>query len=391
MSIRTCMRRPVWSLLSAGLLALLAGGCAQSARDEQTARVETATEATGGDDRATDARTQRAARAVAVTTRVAQPRRVVDQAFLPGSLAPVRRATIAAEVEGRVDRVGVEVGDAATARTLLAEVDTERLEQAVVEAKATQRQRSARLDRAEKLFARRAITQQQLLDATTEAEIAEARLARARLDRGMSRVDAPWTGAVSRRWVEVGDFVKVGDPMFELIDTRRLEARAQAPASDAPFLRVGLEATVRVDGFAEEAIVGQISRLGAELDRASHTLAVTILIDNAAGRFRPGMLVRVALPRQVVERALTVPLAALVELEETRAVFVVDANDEAVRRVVDLGPVVGAEVVVTSGLAVGDRVVVAGQAALSPGQRVHEADRVRETLFSGDDEEAHDS
>jgi membrane fusion protein (multidrug efflux system) len=297
---------------------------------------------------------------------------VVDVAVLSADLAPARRAVLAAEVAGVVERMRVEVGQRVAAGQLVATVDTRALEQDLAEAEALHRQATAQHERATALFQKRSITQQQLLDAVTARDVAQARLASARLRLGKSRIEAPWAGEIAARRVEVGDYVQPGQPVVELVDTDPLEVQAPAPSADVPYLRTGVTVTVRVDAFPGEVFTGRLVRLGAELDPRARTLAVEAEIPNPQGRLKPGMAARLEVPRRTLEGALLVPLEALVDLGEQRAVFVVTGG-RAERRVVELGPVLGERVVVLAGVTPGERVVVEGEQRVADGQPVEEA------------------
>lgn len=308
-------------------------------------------------------------RVVPVVTLSARARRVVDRTSLPADLLPARRAILAAEVAGTIAAIHADEGDRVGAGRLLADVDTRTLSQQVAEASAVARHREELFRRAEKLLARQSITQQQYLDAIAERDVAAAQLETARVMLQKSRIEAPWAGTVAARKVEVGDYVVPGQPVIELLDVSRLEVRAPAPANDVPYLRVGLSAEVRLDVFPGEVFRGEITRLAAELDPSARTLDVEVEIANPGGRLRPGMFARVEIPRRTLEAAVLVPLSAIVELEDERIVYVVQ-DGRAVRRPVELGMVLGDDVVVADGLAAGDEVIVEGQGQVSPGQSV---------------------
>ena len=120
-----------------------------------------------------------------------------------------------------------------------------------------------------------------------------------------------------------------------------------------------------------EYLVGD-RRLGAELDPGARTLTVEVEIENPDGILKPGMLARLEIPRRTIEGALLVPLEAVVDLGDEQVVFAVE-DGRAVRRAVELGAVLGRRVVVTSGIAADDRIIVSGGQEVSDGQRVREA------------------
>lgn len=316
---------------------------------------------------AAEAPPERVAQVRAITL---EPRAVVDRVSLPADLQPLHRATLAAEVGGAVESVRVDLGQAVAAGQILATIDERSAAQQVAEAEAWLRQANLQHERATNLFDRKAVTKAALLDATTNRDVAEARLASAKLQLEKSRVTAPWGGRIAARHVETGAFVAPGSPLFELVDASRVKVHALARSGDVPFIEVGREVEVTLDAFPEERFTTRIERLGAELDPASRTLVVEAEIANRDGRLKPGMLARLEVPRREIADALVVPMSALVDLGTSKAIWIVE-DGRAKRVGVVLGPAVGEEVVVT-GLRAGQRVIVEGQQVVGEGQKVEE-------------------
>lgn len=326
----------------------------------------------GGDSSPAAAQAEPTERIVEVKTLELVPQAVTDVASLPAELLPLRRAVLAAEVSGSVEGLRVKEGDWVGKGQALASIDTRALQQQVAEAEAVDRRAQARHQRASRLFEKQSITQQQLLDAITDRDVAQARLAGAQLRLDKSRIRAPWSGQVTTRHIEVGDFVSPGQPVLELIDTSRLKVRAPAPASDVPFLENGAAVTLRLENSDQPAVSGKIVRLAAELDKSSRTLDVEAEIPNPDGTLKPGMYGRLEVVRQTLPDALLVPLDALLDLGGKSAVYAV-REGQAWRVEIETGPVIGENVVVETGLNPGDLIVTAGQAQLGDGQRVTEA------------------
>jgi membrane fusion protein (multidrug efflux system) len=306
-----------------------------------------------------------------VRTLEVQSTQVTDMAVLSADLLPARRATLAAEVSGTVEALRVDVGDRVTRGSLLARIDTRALRQQVAEAEALFRQALDRFERAERLFAKRSITREQQIDAVASRDVAEARLASARLALEKSEIKAPWTGKIAARHVEVGDYAGPGQPLLELVAVDRLKVRAPASAADVPYLAIGTPVRVTVNVFPDEVFTGEVVRLGAELDSGTRTLDVEAELDNSDGRLRPGYFGRLEVPRRVIDSAVLVPLTSIIDFEDHQAVYVV-ANGQAHRRRIETGPIIGESVVVTSGVADGERVVVAGMQQVVDGLQVTE-------------------
>lgn len=302
-----------------------------------------------------------------------QPEEVADLAILSADLLPLRRATLAAEGPGRVEQLTVDVGDRVREGQVLVRIDTRALRQQIAEAEALFVQAVDRYERAERLFEKRSITQEQHIAAVAGRDVAEARLNSAKLALAKSEVKAPWPGSVSAKKVEVGDYASPGLPLVELVAVNRLIVRAAASAADVPYLSIGTPVTVRVDVFPGEQWQGKVVRLGAELDSDTRTLIVEAEIDNREGRLRPGLFGRLEVPRQTLPEALLVPLASVVDYESEKILYVV-TDGVADRRSVVLGPTIGERVVIVSGIEPGEHVVIGGQQQVADGQKVVEAE-----------------
>jgi multidrug efflux pump subunit AcrA (membrane-fusion protein) len=179
------MRRERYSrIMTAGVAALVLGAAACGGATEEPA-----------------AAAEPAVKTALVRTETPVQQDVVDVVSLSADLEPKRRATLAAEVPGTVERLSVGLGDRVSAGQLLATIDTRALQQQAAEAEALARQAQAQFGRAQALFERRSITQQQMLDAVTGRDVAEARLASVKLNLEKSQVRAPWAGSVAQsRW-----------------------------------------------------------------------------------------------------------------------------------------------------------------------------------------------
>jgi len=365
------MNRLALLMLLASIFLPLAG-CGGS---EDAATAEEASPEGASSSEVPNAETRR----VEVRTVIVQPEEIQDIGSLPADLLPARRALLASEVPGTVERLFADEGQRVRAGASLAAIDTRALEQEVAEAVAVDRRAEARFKRATSLFEKRSITQQQLLDAVTDRDVAQARLATAKLRLSKSRIKAPWSGEIASRRVEVGDYVTPGQGVMEIVDTSTLKVRAPAPAADVPFLEVGAPVTLRLEGYESEDTEpgaglarGKIVRLAAELDSSTRTLDVEAEIPNDDGRLRPGLFGSLEVVRRTIPAALMVPLSALIDLGGEDGLYVVE-NDQALRRTVRVSRIIGERALVSEGLQAGDHVVLAGQEQLADGQPVRES------------------
>jgi len=239
-------------------------------------------------------------------------------------------------------------------------------------------------DRWQRLVADEAGTQQQLDQVVTafqrsqtelqlaQAQIkqAEAALEQARVNLDKATIEAPFSGVVSRKYVDEGAFVGPTTPLFRLVDIHQVEITGGATDRHYPKLKIGkTRAEVEVDAYPQERFSGCISRLRPELDRATRTVAVTIRVPNDDGRLKPGMYARIRLILEEHDQAPIVPDEALLVFEDGMRVYVVNGGQARLRKV-KIGLEEGHWNEVLDGLQGGEVVVVRGKEMLRDGTAV---------------------
>ncbi len=297
-----------------------------------------------------------------------------------GSVRAWEEMSLGVELSGiRVADVLVEVGDAVGKGDVLVQLDRRTLQaelrqhEAMVaqalanEVLARANGERARAMRERKLMAAGDIEQMIASERVAEAAVLNARAAMssAKLRLEFASLRAPDDGLISARSVQPGQVVAAGAELLRLIRQARLEWRAELPEAD--FLQ--LELGARVDVVAPNGKVeGRIRALSPGLDAISRTGVAYVDLPAPgaliAGMFAQGRIHLDATP------ATMLPSAAIVERDGYRYAFVLDGNDIARQRRVEVGQVSGERIEVRDGVSVDDRVVVRGAAVLSDGDRV---------------------
>ncbi|MDX2165806.1 MAG: efflux RND transporter periplasmic adaptor subunit [Deltaproteobacteria bacterium] len=247
-----------------------------------------------------------------------------------------------------------------------------------------------RFERASKLVARNAISQEEADTRAAEARQAEASvqaaaaaLEAARLDVEYTQVHAPIGGRVSRKLVTEGNLVNGGsgtngtllttivslDPLyvyFEADERAYLKYVKLAQEGKRPSSRDSRN-PVQV-GFADEQGFphqGYMDFVDNHLDAGTGTIVGRAVLPNPELLYSPGLFARLRLIGSGDYRALLIPDQALLSDQSQKFVYVVGEDNKAVYRVVTIGPLIDGLRVVHSGLTPQDRVVIGGV------QRVH--------------------
>ncbi|WP_188053084.1 MULTISPECIES: efflux RND transporter periplasmic adaptor subunit [unclassified Sphingosinithalassobacter] len=319
------------------------------------------------------------------TITVAVPGRQTIQRIVSGtgSLAARREMPVGVAGEGgRVTRVLVEPGDWVREGEVLATVDRSVQEQTIdsLEAQVRVAQADAELaqselDRAQQLVGRGFISQADLERKTATRDAARARVnvAQAQLQEARARnrrldIRAPAAGLVLSRDVEPGQIVSPGSgTLFRVAMGGQMEMRAQLSEEDLHRLNVGAPARVSPVGIEEE-FAGEVWQVSPVIDPQTRQGIARIALSYDPA-LRPGGFATA----RIVAGATVAPLLPQSAIQSDASgnyVYILNENDQAVRRPVTTGEVSDEGVAITGGLSGTERVVLSAGAFLNEGQRV---------------------
>lgn len=309
-----------------------------------------------------------AAQAVEVKPMAVEVDLVRSQTFVqtlefPGVAQPIDERTISAESGGRVTEAPAEEGETVKKGELLLRVDarTTTAQINLLQSQVSTAQRE--YSRLKKLAAEGLATPQQLDQLQGQVEQSELALKQARVGRGLSVVRSPFTGVVSMKNIEVGEFASPGQPIVQIIDTSTIKLEVTIPESLISYVKVGDTVDVSFSAV-NKTVQGKIMRRGVTVAKASQTFPIEIHIPNEDGAFLPGMRARAIIPKLTIEDAVVVPRDALLEGVYQREAMVIEDRKgdvaKAALRVVQIGESRGNSVVITSGLQKGDVLITKG-------------------------------
>lgn len=311
---------------------------------------------------------------VNVETVVLEPRSFAATVRMTGEAEPETDVTVSAEEAGTLERFVAARGSRVARGGVIARIDDAVLAAQVEEARAMAQIARDRYERQRRLWEEEGIGSEiAYLEAKSEAEATEARhrQLQTRLDRTVVR--APVAGTVDDHLVDAGEVVQPGMPVARIVDASRLEISGGVPERFASRVSVGDSTRITFDILPGRVFDGEISFVGTAVDRQSRTFPIEIAMENPDGDVKPYMIANVRVLMRRIENAIVVPRDVLMRTETGyQAIVVVDdeRGPVAEARDVVLGATSENEVVVTSGLEAGDRLVVRGHQMVDPGDRV---------------------
>lgn len=285
---------------------------------------------------------------------------------VPAEVSGAREALLASATGGFVERVFVREGEVVKSGQALANIDQRsaiaRRDQAQAQAELAQAE-VGRLETMGDL-----VSKQQLDQARTQLRLAESSHDLAKIAAERSVVRAPFAGVVSQLSLEQGEVVGPGSPVARLVELDRVELSMSVADRDVVGLHEGMAVSVRTDATSR-TFAGTLMAISPAADLQTRSFLVKALVENPDRALLPGMIARVSLQEILQENALVIPQDWLVTRMDGLGVFV--AEGEIARwRPVQPGRVVGDRVVIESGIAPGETVVITGHRSLMDGDRL---------------------
>ena len=259
--------------------------------------------------------------AVRVRTQTAEE--VMRAIVVNGKTAPARIVHLSAETDGRVEHIGAERGASLARGDLIVRLDERDRSARLAQARATLKQREVEFAARERLQSESYVSEAQLQEAVALLETARAEVIRAELDLDYMEVRAPFAGALQARSVELGDFVKRGDPIATYVDNRTIIVSANLSEFDARFVNVDDLAEARL--ATGESVRGRIRYVAPVADEATRTFTVELEVDNQDGTLRAGGTAELMIPAERVFAHRISP--SLLTLDDAGNVGVKIVND----------------------------------------------------------------
>jgi len=333
---------------------------------------------------ASDEQKQDNATPITVTRSISRPLDITIP--VPGTLESASTPIIAAEIDGRIIQLNTVEGQLVSAGDTLAKIDDEAhliaLEKAEADVKRIEiliKNHRRTVKRFKGLVKRQSSAQSSLDKAETDLAAALAELiatkARAKDTRyklSKTIVVSPISGKIQFRQVSVGDYVKTGNPMFQVVATDQLIARLSIAGTLTGHIKIGQAVKLKI-GAQPIIVEGQISRLPPMLNPSNSALEALVDFANP-GDWQPGNGVLGIITLETRSKAILVPVLSLVRRPVGTIVYRIK-NNRAIQQVVKTGKRDGDLIEITSGLNVNETIALDGAGFLTDGVAVDVRDK----------------
>ena len=292
------------------------------------------------------------------------------QSTYVGYLLPNKRVLMRSEIDGVIEKIDFEEGDEITKGKRLVDISTKehrlKLKIAITDSNLA----DINIKRDEKLAAQNLIPNAQLDQTKTRAESASLNKELAEISLNKSLISSPLKGTIKTRHIKVGEFVRKGDKLVEILDIDRILVKVNIPEQEILSIQVGQNVEVALYIMEKKTFLGRVKNIGLEADSSNRTFPVEILVDNKERQLRAGMLARATFTKNVDQDQIVIPRHTVLERDQGRVVYVFE-DGKAFRRDITIGLSQLDQVQVVQGLNKGELIVVEGHTKLTDGEEVN--------------------
>jgi len=310
---------------------------------------------------------------------------LIGSPVIPGSIQPARRADLRAEVAAVVLQVAKDNGERVRAGDLIIRLDPTSIRDGLTSAEEALRAAQQSFEQTERVLARqRTLNQQGMISmqgledaevrrnaAQSELAAAKARAVTARQQVSRTEVRAPFDGVVSERKISVGDTVQIGRELIKVIDPASMRFEGQVSADRLGELKLGQPVAFRINGFGDTEFRGKLARIDAAANATTRQVELIAEFNDrtkapqVAGLYAEGRV-------ESAERKALVLAEGSVQRQGDSAFVWKIAGNQLKKVPVTLGERDDrrGEVVILSGLALGDEVLRAPTGNLTDGAPV---------------------
>ncbi len=330
---------------------------------------------------------------------VAEPRPIQDATEYVATLKSLHSTTIQPQTDGQITRIYVKSGDHVAAGAPLMQIDPRRQEAAVSSQEAERASKEAAVayarqqaERAAELFKAGAISKVEQEQAETALRTAEAELRALQAQVQQQQVQlryftvaAPTDGIVGDVPVRVGMQVSTTTMLTTIDQNATLELNVGVPVERGGHLKTGLPIDVMSSDGTQKLATSAISFISPRVDDQTQTILVKGSVANPKGQLRASQFVRARIIWKTSD-GLVVPVTAVTRINGEYFAFVAEeapsdgngvgngggtgAHLVARQRAIRVGPIVGDDYPVLSGIKPGEKVVTSGVQKLADGAPV---------------------
>jgi membrane fusion protein (multidrug efflux system) len=295
---------------------------------------------------------------------VAQARSFDDALEVTGAIEANESVTLQSEVSGLVTGIYFTEGTNVSKGTLLVKINDRDIQAQLQEALTRQRLSETNENRAKQLLEKGAISQSEYDTALADFRALQSQSQLIRAQLAKTSIRAPFSGKIGLRAISMGEYLTPNKVIANLSSIDPIKVSFSVPEKYAGQIKGQSTVSFRTDG-SEKSYTGRVYAIEPGINAQTRTLSIKALASNPGNELLPGAFAKIKLSLSTVKNAILIPNEAVIPVLSGKTVFI-SYHGKAKQVNVESGTRTADDIVITSGIKVGDTVLTTGAMALKP-------------------------
>ncbi len=279
---------------------------------------------------------------------------------------------VPSEMAGTIEKINVKEGDFVRVGQILAEIDSDILDKSLEEVQASYELAKTVFERQQRLWDQKVGSEIQYLQAKTNKESLETRIATMKEQILKTKIKSPISGTVEEVPVKIGQMAGPGSPVARVVNFSNVKVVADLAESYSSNVQVGNDVMIYFPDMREE-VESKISFTGKYINPINRTFSIEVPLKSGKIEYRVNMVAVVKINDYKNPEAIAVPVNLIQNSRNGKFVYLVKQNGSeliASKQPVETGMVYNGLAEIKNGLKVGDRIISQGYQVVNEGQSV---------------------
>lgn len=287
-----------------------------------------------------------------------QPRSFKHYIDQPGIVSSRANVLISSEVMAPTEQLVVKEGSWVSQNQPIVRLNADVMINQVEDLRESVNLAKTTFERQENLWKKQIGSEMQYLQAKNQYISLSKKLASLEAQLDKYELSAPISGRVDEIFVNVGEFVSIGRPVFRVVNAKKLQIEVDVAERYSAVIKKGDMVKIAFKTLGLE-LEEKISFVGQVINPENRTFKVKINISNPLGVIKPNAVAALKINDFSIDSAMVLPSAVIKKDMRGSFVFLADGN-KALKQYVETGLTEGSETHITNGLEFGQKVITVG-------------------------------
>ena len=285
-----------------------------------------------------------------------------------GEVKAIRTSNIGPRKQGIIKEIKVSEGDLVEKGQILASLDDEDFIYKIEELELNLEKQKSEFLRREFLYQEGAVSKEDFESYKNKYNISNAKFKDAKAEKSFYFIKAPYEGKITARYAEIGSYVtpstnlssdsKSKNFIFEL--SEGIEIVAKVPESDIGRIRIGQEASVRIEAYPSKEYIAVVKKIATRALKDNNVTSFEVFLgfNNISEEIKIGMTADLEFKVKDNEEKILVPTVSIVTEEGVKGILKVDKNNSPKFEKIEIGISSGNKTSVIDGLEPGEQIFI---------------------------------